>query len=425
MKRLRQAKLMYFYIGIFSLLAIIVTSFFSNSYKKPFLVLILLSPVVASSWRYQFYGISLIDIYFVLFIFILFIRILIRKERLYEFPYKNIFFVYMLALIFVTIQIFIVSGTYASVEFLAKSLFFPVCFYLCFIYFADRKDFKNLLIVFISAAIVPLVFIFFQKITGYTWRYHETRGILRSQGAFHSIITPRIIIMQALIGIFLYWHYFLEKGRRSHFTKTLLLFLSSLCLLGLYFLYSKTIVVTLIIWILLISFFKRKIILLPLAIFLIIFVNAIFENKIVNDLGTIFSKEIDYSRGKIESDYILAGRGKIWRNYIEEFKSLPILKKILGTGRSHGYFHNDLLRIIFTGGILTLFLYATLIFILTSQIIRMAINEKKTFFFAIVMAICYYFIESMGQVVGLYPIVYPFTWGLVGLSMNKRLSLNH
>ena len=398
---------------------LLLFSLFSNSYKKPFIASIFLSPIIASTWKYQFSGISLIDVYFMLFILIFLVRILIKKEKLYEIPYQKFFLIFIFILVFVSIHIYMSRGILTAVEFFTKSLYIPFCFYLCSVHFSKGKDAKALIISFILAVIFPLIFIFIQKVTGYTWRYHETRGLIRSQGVYHDVATARTFIIQALLGTYLYWRYFLDKAR--YLIKNFLILLSILCIIGLYFLYSKTIVLTLILWILLFSFLRKRIYALPLALGFLLLINSILGNKLLYDMKTLFSKEIEYVAGDISSDYVLAGRGGIWKMYSKEWKDLPVLEKIIGTGRSHGYFHNDFLRVLYSGGIILLISYSALIVFFAIKIFSAFIKEGKIIHFATLLAIAYYLAESVGQLPGFYPIIQPVTWGLVGLSLNRDL----
>jgi O-antigen ligase len=402
-----------------ALLILLIFSLFSNSYKKPFIASIFLSPIIASTWNYKFSGISLIDVYFLLFTMIFLVRILIRKEKIYEIPYQSFFLIYVFILVFVSIHIYLIQDIQTAVDFFAKSLYIPLCFYLCFVHFSKREDGKALIISFILAVIFPLLFIFIQKATGYTWRYHTTRGLLRSQGVYHDVTTARIFIIQALIGIYLYWHYFLDKTR--YLAKNFLIVVSILCIIGLYFLYSKAIVLTLILWLLLFSFLRKRIYALPLAFGLLILINSILGNRLFYDMKALFSREIEYAAGDISSDYVLAGRGGLWKMYLKGWKDLPVLEKIIGTGISHGGFHNDFLRVLYSGGILLLVLYSILIIFFSIKIFNYFIKEGKIIHFAALLAIAYYLAESLGQLPGFYPIIQPFTWGLVGLSLNRDL----
>ncbi|WP_445872049.1 hypothetical protein [Candidatus Jordarchaeum sp.] len=337
---------------------------------------------------------------------------------MYEAPFAQFFLIYIFILFLVSVRIYMNGATLTAVEFFSKSLFLPLCFYLCSVYFSKESDEKALIVSFVLAVIFPLIFIMFQKITGYTLRYHATRGLIRSQGIYHDAVTARIFIVQALIGIYIYWNYFLNRSR--YLMKIALLFLSSLCLVGLYFLYSKAVVLTLVLWIILFAFFRKRMYVLPMAISLLILINSLIGNKLLSDMKTLFSKEIEYAAGNISSDYVLAGRGGIWKSYLIEWKGLPILEKIIGTGRSHGYFHNDFLRILFAGGISYLLLYLGLLFSLSIKMIQKFMRDNKALYFAGLLGITYYFCESLGQLAGFYPILQPATWGLVGLCLNKQ-----
>jgi len=410
---------MFVYIGLLASATLLIFSLFSKSYKKPFIASILLSPIISSTWRYKFAEVSLIDAYFVLFITIFLIRVFIKKEKIYEIPYQRFFLLYFFIIILTSLNIYMRGGLLTASEFFFKSIYIPFCLYLSFVYFSKKRDARALIACFVIAVIFPLIFIFFQKITGYTWRYHATRGIIRSQGVYHDVVTARIFVVQALIGIYLYWHYFLDKTR--NLLKNLLVLISVLCLIALYFFYSKTIVLTLIIWLFLFSFLRKKFYALPMALGLFILFNSILGNKLLYDMKTLFSKEIEYVGGNIPSDYVLAGRGWIWKMYSLEWKHLPFLQKIIGAGMSHTHFHNDFLRVLYSGGILLLILYLSMILFFSAKVFSRFLKERKIIHFAALLGLAYYLVESLGQVAGFYSIIQPATWGLVGLSLNREL----
>ncbi|MDH7513811.1 MAG: hypothetical protein QHH14_12765 [Clostridiales bacterium] len=345
-----------------------------------------------------------------------------KKEKLYRMPYHGFFLAYIFILIFVSFRVYMAMDIFSAAEFLFKSLYIPFCFYLCFVYFQETSDAKTLFLAFVVSVIFPLLFIYFQKMTGYTWRYHETRGLIRSQAVYHSVISPRIFIMQALIGIYLYWQYFVPKAR--FFLRGLLIFLSIACVVGLYFLYSKAIILTLIIWAVIFSFLGKKLYILPLAFIFFLITNSLLGNRVFEDMRTLFSKEIDYVAGSssVSRDYLLSGRIRIWSEYAKEWKDLSLLEKLIGTGRSHSYFHDDFLRVLYSGGVLLLVLYGTMLIIFFTKALSLFQRTGEIVYFSVLLGLSYYLAETFGQTPGFYPIIQPMTWGLIGLSLNKSLT---
>jgi len=342
-----------------------------------------------------------------------------KREKIQEFPYFKLFIAYFFILTLISINIWINSGIIIAIDFFTKSLFFPLSFYLFYAYFEKHDDLKVLIAALILSGLFPLFISLFQKATGYVWRYQATRGLIRSGGLYHDVVTPRIYFIQALVAIFIYWRYFIKPGRKIF--KITVFTLSIFFFIGLYFLYSKTVVVTMISWILVFSLLRKKIYFVPISIILILLINYFTDNRISKEIHQLFSREVSFLEGNLQADYVLSGRGGIWMMYYSTWPALSMMSKIIGIGRSHGYFHNDFIRILFGGGILLLSFYI----ILTLTLIMRTFCEyhrKGTFInFAALLCILYFFMESLGQLPGLYPNLQMLTWGLVGLSLNQKV----
>jgi hypothetical protein len=222
--------------------------------------------------------------------------------------------------------------------------------------------------------------------------------------------------MVMLLGIFLYWHYFLKKKDKRK--KIALIILSFFALYGLFILHSKAITITIILWIIMFSIFKKKTYILPAALLFLFSLNIITNNRIINDTNTLFSKESAYLRGEVERDRVLAGRGMIWRMYFTKWPGLPPIQKFIGNGSFHGYYHNDFIRILYTGGILLLGIYILLIITLSQRTINNFFKKKEFIHFVALLGIVYYFMESIGQLAGVYPYIMMVVFGIVGLSLN-------
>jgi len=410
-----------FYLSIFLIITLIFSSLFSHSYKYPLLIYLLASPIVDASWSRRYEDFSIIHIFNIAFIFIFIIKMLIKKEKLYKFPYFKLFLFYFLLNFFVTANIYLNKGLISSLDFFARAVFMPLSVFLFYQYFGKHSDGKKLITVLIISGLFPLIFVLGQKFTGYIWFYRQTRGIVRNVGLYHDAVTPRIFLIQALIGIFIYWHFFL-KSKKNMFLKLLLIITASLVGVGLYYLYSKAIFLTVIVWLLIFTILKRKMILIPVLIILtFLSVNYFKAKHNENEIHQVFSKEVDFLEGKISSDYVLSGRGGIWKIYIRKWKNFSFIDKILGIGVSHGYFHNDFLRILFSGGLFLLITYLYILVVLIIKVLKGYIYYNKFLSFIALLCICYFIIESIGQVAGLYPHIQIFVWGIVGLSINEKL----
>jgi hypothetical protein len=412
---------MLLYISALLVLGILLISLLSNSYKYPLLAFILFVPVVDAAWSFRFGQFSIIYVLDSAFILIFLLRLLIKKDKIYRFPFLNLFLAYFLILVFASIQIAMNSGIVTALDFFAKSLFMPLAFYWFSTYFNDQKDLKMVITVFILSGLFPVFFTLLQKITGHVWVYQGSRGLVRNVGLYHDIVTARIFLIQSVLGIAIYWHNFLRKGEAIKRLALALFFCGSI--LGLYFLYSKAITVVLVLWILVYVFLRRKIIVLPLALALLLLVNAVTGNRVYTEVNQLFSRETEYARGEVETKYVLSGRGGVWQMYIERWPDLPLIRKFIGDGVSHGYFHNDFLRVLFSGGILLVVGNFALFFCLILRLIREYRRKREFIQFAAILAVIYYFVEAIGQLPGFYPDVQPITWGLVALAINPNLGL--
>jgi O-antigen ligase len=409
-------------------LGITITIFFaiyalkSTSYKNPLIVFIILSPIVAAAWNYRYVGFSLLDIFYSFFIFLFLLRVMLKKEDLSEFPYLKLFKFYFILILFVSLYVGANSGIVDSLDFFVKSLFMPIAFYVFLTYFTDFKSGKFLAAALILSGLFPLFFILSQKLTGNVWFYRQTRGLTRYVGLYHDAATLDIFLIQALIGIMLFWHYFLRK--RQQVLKYSLVVLFCLLLAGSYFLYTKTIFLTFALWLLAFLFMKRRVRAFVSILVLLFFLNSISGQKIFSEINQVFSKEVELVGGNLNIEAALSGRGGMWKNAMNFWSKLPFLEKTLGAGKIYGGVHNDYLRMLLSGGLLLLvfsvFLFATLILAVIKDF-----HEKKYFIhLAAILCILYYFIVSLGRVPGLYPNLQILTWGLVGLSLNMKEDLD-
>ena len=390
----------------------------STSYKNPLIVFIILSPIVAAAWNYRYLGFSLVDIFYSFFILLFLLRVLLRKEDISGFAYMKLFKIYFVLIIFVSIYIGLNSGIVNSLDFFVKSLFMPIAFYLFFTYFTDFKSGKILAVGLILSALFPLFFILSQKLTGNVWFYRQTRGLTRYVGLYHDAATLDVYLIQALIGIMLFWHYFLKRSQQI--LKYVLIVLFCLLLTGSYFLYTKTIFLTFALWLLAFLFIKRRVHVFVSILILLFFLNSISGQKIFSEINQVFSKEVEFVGGNLNMEAALSGRGGMWKNSMDFWSKLPFLEKILGAGKIYGGVHNDYLRMLLSGGLLLLvfsvFLFAALILAVIKDF------RKKKYFIHLMVILCilYYFIVSLGRVPGLYPNLQILTWGLVGLSLNMK-----
>jgi len=395
----------------------------SKSYKNPLILFIILSPIVAASWNYRYFSFSLVDIFYSIFIIIFLFRILLKKEDISDFPYIKLFKYYFIIILFVSTYIGMNSGIVNALDFFIKSLFMPIAFYLFSKYFTEFKSGKVLITGLILSGLFPLFFILSQKFIGNVGIFRQTRGLTRYVGLYHDAATLDVFLIQALIGVMLFWHYFLKK--KEKFIKVALIVLFCLLLVGSYFLYTKTIFLTFGLWLLAYLIMKRRVHVFVSVLVLAFFVNSISGQKIFSEINQVFSKEVQYVEGNLNPEAFLSGRGGIWKNAINVWQKLPFLEKILGAGSMFAFVHNDFIRMLLSGGLLLLGFSVFLFAILVSAVFRDFRKKKYFLHLAAVLSLVFYFIVALGRVPGLYPNLQILTWGFVGLSLNMKTDWNH
>jgi hypothetical protein len=406
------------------ILAILLTVFFmfyalrSTSYKYPLVVFIVLSPIVAAAWNYRYLGLTPVDFFYSIFIILFLIRVLLRKENVSSFPYIRLLKFYFILILFIFVYITANCGLVDSLDFFIKSLFMPIAFYLFSVHFTDSRSRKFLVSGLILSGLFPLFFILLQKFSGNVWFFRQTRGLTRYVGLYHDAATLDIFLIQALIGIMLFWHYFLKK--RQILLKNVLAVLFVLLIIGSYFLYTKTIFLTFGLWLLAFLFTQRRIAAFASILVFICLLNSFSGQKIFSQVDRVFSKEVDLVQGNLSLDAAFSGRGGMWRKSVDFWLKLPFLEKLFGAGKVYAGAHNDFLRMLLSGGLLllgfSLFLFSALILAAVKD------YRKKKYFvhFAALLCILYYFVVSVGRVPGLYPNVQIMTWGFIGLSLNMK-----
>jgi len=166
----------------------------------------------------------------------------------------------------------------------------------------------------------------------------------------------------------------------------------------------------------------KKLHMVFLLILGILLLNFFSDSAILKETQQVFNKEVDLVAGRSQDINVLSGRVLLWRSFMNEWSRLSIFEKLLGTGIGAKGYHNEFIRILFSGGILFL---SVSVLIMVIFLIRININywkDKKFIHFIALIALVYFFIESLGTWCGMYPSLVTIVWGLVGLSVNNKFS---
>ena len=206
------------------------------------MVAIIIRPIIDCFYKeaYAFAGIKPTEFLGFLLPTLVCIKILISREQSFTrapLSYLWIFFIYFQ--LFSTAMIIAVGNDpLLSANYFYRALNGFVGFYLFQEFFKTKEDFRFLLLAFLVAGLVPLGMSAYQNILGGVIRSEATIGdLVRNIGFYHDAYTLRIYCFQTLAAVLLYWCYFLSGIRII--SRTILLVMSAVALLGIFKLYSK------------------------------------------------------------------------------------------------------------------------------------------------------------------------------------------
>ena len=129
---------------------------------------------------------------------------------------------------------------------------------------------------------------------------------------------------------------------------------------------------------------------------------------------TIFERDIAVQQGEIESKYVLSGRGIIWEDNLAYFKNEGgILGEIVGYGKNFGV-HNEWLRIMLFGGVLSLIIFILLQLTVFFKLITFLLPKFSFNAIFIILLFLTYLIDCIGVTPGLYQQYNWYLWGMIG-----------
>jgi hypothetical protein len=248
----------------------------------------------------------------------------------------------------------------------------------------DKKQILIISILVFISYIFPLIgsawLIMLGKSIGKTIFY---TGLDRYEGVYLKINT---LAHQMFLFIFVFLLYLTlskenSKGRKL-FT-VILFFLCTLALFNLYKSYTRNVYIGL--FILLNFYFAGK---KNYFIILIMFFSVVTVAITSSTFQTIFFDFIEPLTGQRELEDMGSGRYGMWTYYLNNFSKFPLEVKLMGVGigpADYGWNisrgHNDFLSLLYTTGLIGLFLYLTFLALVGYDIIRSPLNRQLKYIF--------------------------------------------
>ena len=373
-------------------------------------------PVIDATWDKYFMGINCLKLIGAAFPVLILPRIMFSQEKgLFSLPLSGVgtlfFFSNLIGILFILVY----SANYSNAaELFFRSLNAYVAIFLFSSFFCDRESFKKLLIFLLIAGLFPVGVGIFQALTGKLWQHRQTVGLIRNVGLYHDSFNIRAYGYQTISAILLYISYYCSD---KSFKKILLYIYAGLCSFMIFKGYSKAGVTIFVIWTLCWSTFNKKILWLLLIPIIILGINFATDNKLVDDMETLFSKEIGVYSGVENERKIFSGRGFVWESIWESWKKKDILKKMFGAGRNPGA-HNEYLRILYVNGIFGLTVFIIFLFRAGSQLLSHIKERASPLRVMGIMIFLMYFVDTIGLHPSIYPAYNWYVWGFIGLALS-------
>jgi O-antigen ligase len=404
------------YLDILSVISLIFFCFsIIRGFDYAILIGILIKSLVDTSWDVNVFGLSIIDIHSIVFLF--YGYSLIIKKNLFYIMDNSLLQFWVIAHIGILIGIFINQKD--GFEAFARMLYFPLGMVL-FPYFlldCEEKEGVKLIKFLIYAALFSSLISILQFVGVIPHEFlHMSKGLVRSNGFYHDMVTSRIYVIQGLMALI-----YINFSGRFKIQILLNLVLLFIFIFAGYVLFSKALIGIFVVgaFLLLIAT-KQNIYKIGFGVLIAFFLFTV-NTSIFETTSQLFSKEIEYNNGDLnDSGQIFSGRGMLWEDYINYYKSSSSIQQIIGNGENEGRTHNEFLRILILSGAIGFFAYLLFIIIIIFQSFLQYLNNSPLKFISLFCA-SILLIDCFSVVWGLYPF-YIIT--IIGFYQTVQLSNN-
>jgi hypothetical protein len=416
------------YIAALSVL--VVATAFVFGVRAGILATLLLHPVAAAGWHLAYFvgPIKLNPLVVVGLLVPLFIilRAFTKGPSFTQMPLSGIWILYVCYNIFAGTMHALDEGAGTSLNLISRHIAGFVGFYMLQAFFTERRDFRHLTIALVLSGLFPVLIVLYQILTGSgtlrglssggDLRLDQAFGLVRYSGFYHDIVSVRGYVFQCLAGIVLYWAYFVRPNR-DMVVKALLIALTLASLFVLYKMYSKAVILTLLLWFGIWFFANGRLGLALVLGFLLIGVNALQSDLIFSEAETLFQVEINEAEGgDVDTGRLLHGRVGVWQHALQGFFQTSFLEQMFGAWSAFGA-HNDFLQKLFYGGFVGLTIYVMLLYKIGMTILRMNLRRRSPINLMAAMVFCGWMVDTIGVVPSLYPGYQWYAWGVIGLAI--------
>lgn len=382
-------------LAIISFLFFIITA--TRNIDNAVLIGVLIKPLIDTAWDVKFIGFSLIDLHSILFVVLGYQ--LIFKNNLFTIMDKTLTILWVIS--HLGVFIILLSKPVDGIESIARMLYFPLGLVLIpyYLVYCDDELSEKLLKYLIYGALFSSMTSILQFVGVIPHEFvHASKGLIRSNGFYHDMVTSRIYVMQGLITL----AYIRFSGRFEIKSWLSWVFVGVFVMSG-YTLFSKALIgIFAFAGILMLFFTKQKPIQLMLGV-LVVALILTTNSAVLESTNQLFVKELEYNEGELDdSGQLFSGRGMLWQDYINYFLKADPLEQIVGLAKNDGRTHNEFIRSMVLSGLIGLIAYTFFILKIFRESISQYFRRNEMIFIVLFCAVNM-IVDSVSVVWGLYP----------------------
>ena len=378
-------------------------------------------PFIDASWDLQLlFGLRPTEVYSALISLLLLIHMAVARSdnSLMRMPLKGMWLAYSAYILTFSMVIAYNDELKTGANIFFRYINGIIGFYFIQAFFRQGDRFKWFLWALILGGLFPVGLGFYQVLTGFQWREAQAEGLVRNIGIWHDGVNMRTYALQTIFGLLLYSALYV-KTRNIPLKATTLAYLA-ISTVVMVRVYSKAALLTFALWVLCWTILRRQFAVLAVFGIAGLLVTTYYADNLIDQIGTLFHKELGFVSGKVEGKMTFQGRWFGWVEMMTEWERLPAMSQLFSSGKIATGAHNDFIQMLFHGGVVGLVIYLSLLIVIGVRIVRNLFAKVDEMAVAALMVFLMWLIDAVGLVPSAYPAEQWLIWGLIGLSLRMR-----
>jgi hypothetical protein len=402
-------------LGLISILCLIVSP------AVGMVAVFIAKPFIDATWDLELlFGLRQTEAYSALITFLLLAHMALARndKSLMRMPLKGIWLAYSIYIIFFSIIIAYSDELRTGANIFLRYINGIIGFYFLQAFFRQGNRFKWFLWALILGGLFPMSLGLYQALTGLQWREAQAEGLVRNIGIWHDGVNMRTYALQTIFGLLLYSALYVKT--RNIPLKAMTMGYLAISTVVMMRVYSKAAILTFALWVLCWTILRRQFAVLAVLAVAGLLITTYFAGDLIDQIGTLFNKELGFVSGKVEGKMTFQGRWFGWVEMMGEWERLPAMSQLFSSGKIAIGAHNDFLQMLFHGGIVGLVMYLSLLIVIGVRIGRNLLAKADEMAVAALMVFLMWLIDAIGLVPSAYPAEQWLIWGLIGMSLRMR-----